>query len=729
MPVHQSALLTDPKTRAVLREGQVLASDPSAKEATVRWSDGVEDVVTPGKNRVVVVATGGLRYLQWINGTTPAEAYAGDPVAAVVGAVLDMAGGEGTVHELTKRLMGVPEDELRDLLVNRRDELNGAGLAVTSKRVRLKTEVLEKAAEQPAGISSPEGLPAADAPSSNVEFEVDTGGQPDAALPTAPSEAETEPSKARSATDGVAEPVRDDGPDTDREPTPENAAEAATPGREPQPGATPTNVDKAAERPISPIRRLTEIAAIADLEARRPLAVSLAADRDPVMRFLAGALTDNVPAAVVKELAGKPLATIDQMSGVSAKVVATAASAVSSNDLAAMLLLVASTSEAPKGVTGRSRDALEYLVRQVAAELRSAAGRRHERALSLFVSRSAPLLSRVSAEALIELLGAFTSTTVRTHGEQVLAAIVQALQTSDRIDVSEKGLRELGKQAALMPLAESPARQALLGRLWLLKPAEAGLARWWSEVGADDVVAVTDGALLRALAEPTIAAHVAPKVRVAVDDAQTRRRLLTLLASPPEVAAMVDPERVGQAFARIASADKVFAAWRAVFTGAADRAAAESRITALSQERDTAARRLESALKEAAALQSNLERAHRQIDAMREADRASHGANERQLQIDAMRSVARIAALAVEEVGAGDPKRARDRITALVRRSGLETVGEIGAVVTYDPTLHDSIERGVEPGTEVSVRQPGYTWTHGGERVVLARATVETLHV
>jgi hypothetical protein len=108
--------------------------------------------------------------------------------------------------------------------------------------------------------------------------------------------------------------------------------------------------------------------------------------------------------------------------------------------------------------------------------------------------------------------------------------------------------------------------------------------------------------------------------------------------------------------------------------------------------------------------------------------RERRGARERQIRLDVVRVLVDVVAEVEELTAAGaEPAVVAERVRGLAEAFGLRAVGRAGEQTTFDPDRHTPIGNWPSDEEAVLVLRPGYTWHHGRDVVLVAKAQVASV--
>jgi hypothetical protein len=286
-------------------------------------------------------------------------------------------------------------------------------------------------------------------------------------------------------------------------------------------------------------------------------------------------------------------------------------------------------------------------------------------------------------------------------------------------------LKALVRASRAAPLARTGGRAALLVALHSSHADEARQTRWWEGLDLADIAEAGQGQLAAVLEDPQVASSIVrPVVENHLDGIASRSGLAAVWALPPSVAQHVSGARLAQLLAELASSDPVASEWYSTLANA-DRIASldsqvASQLASLEEARDEGWRQS----KRADGLERDLLRAVQQLADGRTRAASDRQAHDRQIKLNLMRALAQLAAQVKQSEAARSDVALARQVDHLCSREGLVEMERPGEVVGYNPESHDALGAGLLTGSSVTVVRGGYTWTDGGDSLVLLRPQV-----
>lgn len=307
----------------------------------------------------------------------------------------------------------------------------------------------------------------------------------------------------------------------------------------------------------------------------------------------------------------------------------------------------------------------------------------------------------------------------------LVEAFSRAVARSARELPSVTQLAPVARLAERLTLEEGSPRVAMLMSLGRRDATTLADSMWW-KMSFADLVEAGRGELSRMLELPDMATKiVGPTVTAAIDSAQSRASLASVMGAPPCLARHVDAGQIAAAWARVAQTDGAASAWLDVLQDKRGVAALRGEISDLKQglqEEELRRSELETRLAESVA---QVTRVSAQLTAALAESGSTSSAELGQARLDVLRSLSSVAALALVGARAHADAALEQKVLFQTAREGLTPISMPGDSVRFDPTVHDSLGAMVDVNHPVLVIRPGYTLDRSNEdTVVLLKAQV-----
>lgn len=305
--------------------------------------------------------------------------------------------------------------------------------------------------------------------------------------------------------------------------------------------------------------------------------------------------------------------------------------------------------------------------------------------------------------------------------------LATALRTAsdNQSRLPDESLVRLARPLRSLALEARSGRALFLATLHKVRPEIARREEWWRGFDFVTLSAAATGPLSTALNDEEVGSqYIRPIVLAFADGVTTRRALSELTGAAPELLRHLPSARYREAWRRVAGADRTVSGWFEDLTSARQLQAAREALDRAEKELGLARSEREAAVERAHELDVEVQRATEQLTQMRQAAHASSDAHDRQVKLDVITALANLALTVMQAPAARSDQALMQTIDYMAGREGLEQLETWGTEVPYRPETHDSLGVTIEPGSPVLVLRPGYTYSVGGESVVLIKAHV-----
>lgn len=310
------------------------------------------------------------------------------------------------------------------------------------------------------------------------------------------------------------------------------------------------------------------------------------------------------------------------------------------------------------------------------------------------------------------------------HTTRVLATALRTAPENQPLPPDESLVR-LARPLRSLALEARGGRALFLATLYRVRPEIARREEWWRGFDFATLSAAATGPLSTTLNDEEVGwQYIRPVVLSFADGVATRRALSELTGAAPELLRHLPSTNYREAWRRVAGVDRTVAGWFEELTSARQLQAAREALDKAETELRLARSERRAAVERAHELDGQVQRATEQLTQMRQAAHANSDAHDRQVKLDVITALANLALTVMQSPAARSDQALMQTIDYMTGREGLEQLELWGAEVPYRPETHDSLGVAIEPGSPVLVLRPGYTYSVGGESVVLIKAHV-----